>query len=430
MVLRPLTPPMGWNSWDCYGASVREDEVLGNAEYLARHLRSYGWQYVVVDIQWYEPQATGSRYRPFADLAMDAYGRLLPAANRFPSAAGGAGFGPLAEQIHGLGLKFGIHILRGIPRQAVHRATPILGADGVTARDIAHRNSICPWNTDMYGVDAAHPAAQAYYDSCFRLYAEWGVDFVKVDDIAASRLYGYHRSEVERISEAIARSGRDMVLSLSPGPSRLEDASHLSRHATMWRITDDFWDEWDLLRDMFDRLAAWAGVQRAGAYPDADMLPLGHIALRSTEHGVGERWTRLTADEQRTMMTLWCMARSPLMVGAELRDNDEWTLNLLTNEAMLDIHRFSYGNHEIARDPDGAAWIARHPDGRSLYLAVFNWADRGRTIPAPVEVLGECGGAEVTDCWTGATDTWSRGSALEARVGPHGTQVWRICPRD
>lgn len=429
MVLRPQSPPMGWNSWDCYGASVTEAEVLGNAEYMARHLKPFGWEYVVVDIQWYEPEAEGSRYRPFAELAMDAYGRLMPAANRFPSAAHGAGFRSLADRVHALGLKFGIHILRGVPRQAVHQGTPVLGAEGVSARDIAHVNSICPWNTDMYGVDARRPGAQAYYDSLFQLYADWGVDLVKVDDIAASRLYGYHRAEVELIDRAIRRSGRDMVLSLSPGPSRLEDALHLGRHATMWRITDDFWDEWDLLREMFDRLAAWAGAQKAGVYPDADMLPVGHIALRSSEHGVGERWTRFTRPEQVTLMSLWCMARSPLMVGAELRGNDEWTLGLLTNRDLLDIGRFSYGNHEIARDPDGVAWIARHPDGRTVYLGLFNWADQERVMRAPVEALGEgTQRAEITDCWSHRAETRDLSEGLDAPVEPHGAVVWRISP--
>ena len=121
-------PPMGWNSWDCYGAAVTEDIVRQNAEYMAKHLRPYGWEYIVVDIQWYQPTAINHAYEPFSTLTMDEYGRLFPAVNRFPSAANGAGFKPLADYVHSLGLKFGIHIMRGMPRMAAHKHLPIKGS--------------------------------------------------------------------------------------------------------------------------------------------------------------------------------------------------------------------------------------------------------------------------------------------------------------
>src|SRR4051812_460884 len=273
------TPPLGWNSWDCYGAAVKEEEVKGNADYMAEYLKPYGWEYVVVDIQWYEPGANSSVYRPFVPLEMDEYSRLIPAANRFPSAADGNGFKALAEYVHNLGLKFGIHIMRGIPRQAVHANTPILGTKA-RARDIAHPNSICPWNTDMYGVDAGKVGAQEYYNSLFEMYAEWGVDFIKVDDIAASKLYDTHLDEIRLIRKAIENCGRDMVLSLSPGPAPLEYAEDLTANANMWRMTDDFWDHWNLLYGMFERCEKWNEYTAVGHWPDCDMLPLGHIGIR------------------------------------------------------------------------------------------------------------------------------------------------------
>ena len=162
------TSPMGWNSWDCYGAAVTEDIVRQNAEYMAKNLKKYGWEYIVVDIQWYEPKAVTHVYNPFTELCMDEYSRLIPDEMRFPSAAGGKGFAPLAEYVHSLGLKFGIHIMRGIPRQAVHSNTKIKGTDK-TARDIAKTASICGWNTDMYGVDPLTESARQYYDSIFEL---------------------------------------------------------------------------------------------------------------------------------------------------------------------------------------------------------------------------------------------------------------------
>lgn len=418
------TPPLGWNSWDCYGAAVREEEIRANAQYMAEHLKPYGWEYIVVDIQWYEPGAVSSQYRSFVPLEMDEYSRLMPAVNRFPSAEGGKGFKPLADYVHGLGLKFGIHIMRGIPRQAAHADTPILGTEA-TARQIAHPNSICPWNTDMYGVDAAKEGAQAYYDSLFRLYAEWGVDFVKVDDIAASRLYGIHLPEIELIRKAIDSCGRPMVLSLSPGPAPVEHAEHLVNHANMWRMTDDFWDIWHLLYAMFERCEKWAPYVGEGHWPDCDMLPLGHLGIRSVDGGASDRWTRFTKEEQLTMMTLWTIFRSPLMFGGELRDNDEWTQSLLTNAEVLAMHKISCNARLVYRDEaDRIVWQADGPGG-TAYVALFNAGEETTEVSVALEQLGVASGAQ-------AWDLWSQKSAgllsdkLAATIAPHGAALFKL----
>jgi len=247
-------PPMGWNSWDCYGAAVTEDIVRQNAEYMAAHMKEFGWEYVVVDIQWYQPTAVNHDYEPFSTLCMDEYGRLIPAVNRFPSAAGGAGFKPLSDYVHSLGLKFGIHIMRGLPRAAAHNHLPIKDS-AYSCHNAADPNNICAWNPDMYGLRCELDAAADYYSSIFNLYADWGVDFVKCDDIA--REYPRCAREIEIISEACRNCGRDIVLSLSPGPAPVEQAEHLKKYANMWRITDDFWDRWDLLKAMFERAQKW-----------------------------------------------------------------------------------------------------------------------------------------------------------------------------
>src|SRR5947209_6933884 len=203
------TPPMGWNSWDSYGTTVREEQVKANADWMAEHLAKYGWKYIVVDIQWYEPNAQGHDYHPGAPLTMDEYGRLLPAVNRFPSAANGAGFKPLADYVHSLGLKFGIHIIRGIPREGVAKNTPIADS-AYHATEAADPSDTCSWNPDTYGVKA-NPAGQAYYDSLAKLYAGWGLDFIKVDCISSRP---YKTSEVHMISAALKKAGRPIVLSL------------------------------------------------------------------------------------------------------------------------------------------------------------------------------------------------------------------------
>lgn len=390
-------PPMGWNSWDCYGASVTEEEVIGNAEYMKTHLLPFGWEYVVVDIQWYEPTARSSIYNAFAPLEIDEYSRLQPAVNRFPSSQSGKGFKPLADKIHALGLKFGIHIMRGIPRQAVHENRAILGTS-MTARDIAHPNSICPWNTDMYGIDVTKEGAQAYYNSLFNLYAEWEVDFVKVDDIAASKLYDTHLEEIKLIRNAIDQCGREMVLSLSPGPAPIEYAEELSDNANMWRMTDDFWDQWPLLRNMFDRCEEWEKYVSPGNWPDCDMLPLGHIGIRSVDGGGADRWTRFTKAEQRTMMTLWSIFRSPLMFGGELRDNDDWTLSLLTNKEVLSLHKASHSNRLLYKNGSKRIWAANDYDGYT-YVALFNIGEQEETVSFSLQQLGYTSAKQVWNVW-------------------------------
>lgn len=347
-------PPMGWNSWDCYGASVNEEQLLGNARFMADHLKKYGYEYVVNDIQWYEPTAESTAYHRYADLCMDEYSRLIPAVERFPSSAGGKGFKPIADEIHSMGLKYGIHIMRGVPRQAVHRGTGTV-TEGVSARDIAS-SSFCAWNTDMYGVDADAPGAAAYYDSLFGLYASWGVDFVKVDDIACVKStpddpYSARR-EIELISAAVKKCGREMVVSLSPGPARVADAAHLKKHANMWRMSDDMWDEPVHLRNMFDYCSVWQGVGEKGAWPDCDMLPLGRIALYEN----GGRDSRLTRAQQDAMMRLWCVFRSPLIIGGDLPSTDDETLAMLTDSACLDMQKNGSDVKEVFSSDERRVW--------------------------------------------------------------------------
>jgi len=418
------TPPMGWNSYDYYDTTVTESDVRANAAYMAEHLKSFGWEYIVVDIQWYAHKAGSMRdrfqYIPFAPVEMDEYSRLLPDPERFPSSAGGRGFAPLAEYLHGLGLKLGIHIMRGIPRAAAHGHGKIKGC-GQTADWVADPSSICRWNPDMYGVRDCLEG-QAYYDSLLELYASWGVDFIKCDDIcntdnqSASQERAYAgRHEIEMISRAIAKTGRPIVLSLSPGPALLEKAWHYQTYANMWRITDDFWDSWELLRDMFRRCELWQDHIQAGSYPDCDMLPLGYLGK-----GFGqERTTGLTRDEQRTMMTLWCLFGSPLMVGAELTRLDVWTLSLLTNREVLAMLTPDCRPRQVCRDEERAVWTAENVRLGTRYLALFNLSDRTASVPAAV---GAAGGTEL---WTGETAVAVDG-ILSAELAPHACAVYRL----
>ncbi len=415
------TPPMGWNSWDCFGPSVREDEVIANADYMASHLLPYGWDTVVVDIQWYEPAARSHGYRPNADLVMDEYGRLLPALNRFPSAANGAGFKPLAEYIHSKGLKFGIHILRGIPRQAVRLNLPILNSP-YHAADIANTASISSWIDDMYGVDMSKAGAQAYYDSILELYASWDVDFIKCDDI----LYPYHATEIEGISKAVQHVNRPIVLSLSPGVEMTTDHyDHLKQNCELFRISADFWDRWVDLKDQFANCAKWAAFTGPNCWADADMLPLGHIGIRA-ERG-DDRQSLFTRDEQITLMTLWVMARSPLMFGGHLPDNDDFTLGLLTNDEVLRVLQASKDNRPLFQRGDQVAWLAKSSDSDDHYLALFNIGDQTTTVEADLAQVSSAARFDVRDLW-GKTDLGMVQGKLSQQLAPHVGSLFRLRP--
>jgi alpha-galactosidase len=413
-------PPMGWNSWDAYGTTVREDQVKANADWMAEHLAKYGWQYIVVDIQWYEPNAQGHDYQPGAPLAMDEYGRLMPAANRFPSSVNGAGFKPLADYVHSEGLKFGIHIMRGIPRQAVEKNLPIKGTP-FHAADIADKDNGCRWNPDMWGVDTSKPGAQSYYDSIAELYASWGVDFIKADDMAS---HLYQPAEIKALSLAMGRTGRPMVLSLSPGPAPITEAEFFEQYAQMWRISDDFWDDWKLLLKQFDYTRDWAPfVGKNNTWPDADMLPLGK--LRVTEKEGGGSPTKFTADEQQTVMTLWSIFRSPLIFGGDLPSNDPATTALITNQEVLAVGQHGSGGHQALERGNIRAWVA---DGEKIgqrYVAVFNLGESRDNVSLRWPELGILVGvADTRDVWQGKPLGALSGVQIELR--PHASVLYRL----
>lgn len=408
-------PPMGWNSWNSFATTITEAQALETARIMADRLLPFGYDVFTIDIQWYEPAAQSYTYNAKPIPAMDAHGRVIPAPNRFPSAADGTGFAAVARQVHDLGLKFGIHIMRGIPRLAVEQNLPILGTDK-RAQDIADTSSTCSWNPDMYGVDMSRPGAQAYYDSIFALYASWGVDFIKMDDM--SRPYDAHAAEIEAAQAAIARSGRPMVLSLSPGETPVIRGEHVARFAQMWRISDDFWDEWAMLEAQFVRLENWNPYRAPGRWPDADMLPLGRLAL-------GERDTRFTPDEQRTLMTLWAIARSPLIMGGDLRHLDDRTLALLTNRAVIAVNQHSSDNQPHFELDGTRVWSARVPGSDDLYLALFNTTTQDKAVPFPFARRGVSGARQVVDLWSGA-DLGRHEGRFSAILPPHGAGLYRL----
>ncbi len=419
------TPPMGWNSYDCFGAAVLEEEVKGNAEVMAGLLKKHGWEYIVVDYCWSYPVLSALNNPPQDDdfepnLVMDEYGRLLPAPVKFPSAMNQNGFKPLADYVHALGLKFGIHVMRGIPREAVAKKLPIKGTK-YTADQIADKSSTCGWLNQMYGVDMSKPGAQEYYNSLWELYASWDVDYVKVDDI----LSPFWEAEIVGVRKAIENAGRPMVLSLSHGATTpIEKADVLKENAHLWRISADFWDRWEDLKEMFELTHKWEAHIGPGHWPDADMIPIGRLSRRGPKGP--ERESEFTMDEKQTLMTLWNIARSPLMLGGDLMQLRTYDFRLFVNDEVLKVGRSSANNRQLFRRGNHVAWVADVPGSKDKYLAVFNLGEDDTT---PVSVLlkdvGFSGKVELRDLWSGKTSVHDS-TYLDILLPVHGSSLYMI----
>ncbi len=377
---------MGWNSWDAYGLTIDEADFKANVAVLAG-IKQYGWRYAVIDEGWYLQNPFGADTES-QKFVYDEHGRLIPALNRFPDAAHGAGLKPLADWVHGQGLKFGIHLIRGVPRESAKRNVPIAGSQFTTG-EAADPTDVCPWNNDNYGVKD-NAAGQAWYDAMIALYAGWGVDYLKVDCISD---HPYKPAEIRMIATAIRKTGRPIVLSLSPGPTNLSHAAEVAQYAQLWRISDDHWDVWSHVpeagqsefplgtRQAFDRLEAWQPYVKPGSWPDEDMLPFGWLGPHP---GWGEaRESRLTEDETRTEFTLWAITRSPLILGANLTRMSPFLRGLVTNTELIEMDQATVDNHPIENLPAGfeniRVWEAtksRWKGTAPRFVAIFNLGDK------------------------------------------------------
>lgn len=428
------TPPMGWNSYNCYGATVTEAEVRENADYMAKNLKQHGWQYVVIDFCWWYPHPPGggqSNPPQFANkfdsslvpyFEMDEYGRLHPDVRRFPSSAGGKGFKPLADYIHSLGLKFGIHVMRGIPRQAVWYNTKVMNANGATAKDIVDTTSVCPWLNNMWGVNMNKPGAQEWYNSILKQYADWGVDYIKLDDTDLNEKYPYRKEEVTAFHKAIQASKAPITLSLSLN-MKYENRDHAAENSELWRVSHDFWDAFKQLKEQFEILARWAPHTAPDNWPDADMLQIGSIAKRGP---VGKpRRSAFSADEAKTHITLWSIFRSPLMMGGNLPENGALETELMTNDEIIAINQQSKNSRQVFRKDEMVCWASESLDGKYVNVALFNLNDVEKEIVVTPADLGLKGSYPMRDVWAGQ-ELGKMKKEIRKTLAPHASVMLRL----
>ena len=441
-LIKPATPPRGWNSYDAFGAS-NESVTIANAAVLANSaaFKDSGYVWVTIDAGWFAA-GNGKNYS-YAAKRIDAYGRPIGSLEKYPSAAPDGSMAGVAAQVHALGLKFGLWYMGGLPHEAVDQNTPIKGTN-YTARDLYQNVTYCPrWDKGWgYEVNHDHPAAQAWFDSLVELWSSWDIDFIKLDCANAEDETRPHRLDIMRVSDAMARDARGFVLSLSPGGfSNISQINDIRPFVSMGRATDDFWDVWGLYMNSGGGGGAKSGASHWDAardlvagvrntapdqyWIDMDMLPFGRIGHTPwctkpfTGHGPGcARQTRYTADEEMSILTLWALVQSPLILGSDLTTLDAGTATRVTNPRVLAFTEDIGDAWEaLRRNASGGmaagylAWRASSKRGAGAgaagYAAVFNLADAAATVKVRWRDLGLLGGpgGSVVDLWTG--EVWT-----------------------
>lgn len=422
-------PPMGWNSFDSYGVYLHEKAALANLEAMAEKLKPYGYEYFVVDNGWFgEYKLTpGTHYaaeKHASRININEYGYPQPSKVYFPN-----GLAPLIKRCHELGLKFGVHLMRGIPRQAVEQNLPIEGTPH-HARDIADTRpkNQCRWCPYNYAVDMTKPGAQAWYDGLIRHLAAQGVDFIKYDDIVP------WPAEVEAVAKAIAKVDRPIMLSLSPGRTVDPAAINSFRMANMLRVTSDIWDEQSDIDLCFAAWRKWTGHERPDFWIDMDMIPFGELQIMTPPKSASvardaasvalsgkgtRRWSQLSPAQMETFITLRALSASPLMMGGDLVSLDAFSLKLITDSDVIACNQNGIMGR-LVTDTDGIeVWFTPEKDNPARgWLGAFNRTPRARDIALTPQLLGLKTDAKVTDIWNGRRSLPVRAAAPETVTIP------------
>jgi alpha-galactosidase len=390
-----LTPPMGWNSWNCWAWVVDQDKVLRSTRALVSSgLINHGWTYVNIDDTW-QGERGGSRHA------------ILPN-ERFPDMKG------LCDQIHAMGFKAGIYSSPWITTFAGYRGGSSDEPDGRWER---LQNYEANKRLGRYSF-TTNDAAQ---------FGEWGIDYLKYDwspnDVP-------HTTEM---SDALRKTGRDIIFSLSCS-SPFAQAADWARLANCWRTTGDIGDAWDRPSESWKHGVSeiafsqdkWAPYAGPGHWNDPDMLEVGYVGGGPNLH-----LTHLTPDEQYTHITMWCLLSAPLLIGCDLERLDPFTFSLLSNDEVLALDQDALGKQAVRVTSVGAVdvYMKELEDGGKA-LGFFNHDPAQQSIEFnQMNALGFKSKQHVRDLWrqTNLPDVEDPVKGVfKVTVPPHGAQLYKF----
>ncbi|HLX59883.1 MAG TPA: putative Ig domain-containing protein [Planctomycetota bacterium] len=385
-----LTPPMGWNSWNCFAGAVDAKKVQAAAEAMAKSgLVKHGWTYINIDDTW-QGARTGKDH-------------ALQGNEKFPDMK------KLCDEIHALGLKAGIYSTPWVTSYANRAGGSAETPDGAWSKPTISKKGnvnkkILPWAVGKYSFAKADA----------KQWAEWGFDYLK---------YDWNPIEVPQVQEmldALKDSGRDVVLSLS-NHAPFEGAADWARLSNAWRTTGDIKDNWKSVSSIGFTQDKWAKFGGPGHWNDPDMLVVGMVGWGPKLHPTG-----LTPDEQYTHITLWCLLSAPLLIGCDMTQLDEFTLSLLTNDEVLAVNQDALGIEatRVSKDDELEVWAKPLADG-TWAAGLFNLGDKEAEVTLKFEDIKLSGTQPVRDLWR-QKDLGNAEGKIGMKVASHGAGMVKV----
>jgi Alpha galactosidase C-terminal beta sandwich domain/Alpha galactosidase A len=427
-----LRPVLGWSSWSFF----RDTSDAAIDEAAARALKQsglerLGYRYINQDDFWYQcPGHQGPN--------VDHYGRWVVRRDKFPPGPDGEnGMEVVASYVHSLGLRFGIYVTPGISDQAVAKNTPILGTK-YTADEIATKVRQNNYNCGgMTGINYSKPGAQAYIDSIVDEFARWGVDFIKLDGITDR-----NTADIEAWSNAIRQLGRPMQLDVTEGDYTVELGPTLDQYATQWEYTSDIENyggkgltDYTNVKKRFTTLSLWEptyGGRVFDGYNDFDSVEVGNCSgpVSSTDRFGSVSYPDgdgLTMPERRTVLSLWSLASSPLILGADLTHLCGADLKLLKNRAVLAVDQDGIDSSMIVNGGTDKV-IAKTEQNGDVAVGLFNTTTKPEVLSTTASAIGLPASSSylLNNLWR-HTVTES-GSTISATVPPHGVALYQVRP--
>ncbi len=406
-----LTPPMGWNSWNCWARDVTQEQVLSSARAMVSSgLVNHGWTYINIDDGWQGKR--GGKWN------------AIQPNEKFPDMKA------LTREVHDMGLKLGIYSVPWVGTYAAHIGSYSDNPDGVNQwiKDGLHNENYRYQkpNGDYWKdrKEFYHHGKYSFVEADVKQWEEWEVDYLKYDWNPNTR---FHTKEM---FDALRKLDRDIILSLS-NTAPLADAPFFMEHSECWRTTGDIRDTWKSINAIGFSQDKWIPFCRPGAWPDADMLVLGLVGWGPKLH-----YTKLTPDEQYTHMSLWALFASPLLIGCDMARLDDFTLSLLTNDEVIEVNQDPLGYHAVPvwRKSDNSQVIyVKHLEDGSLAVGMFNRGNKPANISINPRMLGLYdGNRTVRDLWRQKdvgtlTDDPGKGR-YTALVPAHGVVLVKVYP--